>query len=331
MINDNTAQWRIKKVGAFPTPNMQGATASADGKAGTVPSPKIADRSKVLRGDGTWGNAPVAETLSDTLLITDGGTSATTVEGVRTNLGIDHLVQNNTNALTIVGYHNSIYRGKYLGDKLTSAQSATIRDGEFEDLYIGDYWTIGGVNYRIAAFDYYYNCGDTACTTHHVVVVPDTVLYTAQMNSTNVTTGAYVGSAMYTTNLAQAKTTIANAFGTDHLLTIRQHFQNAATNGYTTGGTWYDAVVWLMNEINVYGCKVFGDCIQGTNWANRYYIDNTQYPLFAMNPRMIHTRQTYWLRDVAGSTGFAFVDYGGFCSYTDSSYSLGVRPAFLVY
>ena len=227
--------------------------------------------------------------------------------------------------------HNAIYRGKYLGSALTSAQSATIRAGEFDDLYIGDYWTIGGVNYRIAAFDYYYNCGDTACTTHHVVVVPDTVLYTAQMNAGNVTTGAYVGSAMYTTNLAQAKTTIQNAFGTDHLLTIRQYFQNAVTNGYTTGGTWCDAVVWLMNEINVYGCKVFGDCIQGTNWANRYYIDNSQYPLFAMNPRMIHTRQTYWLRDVATSAGFANVYYHGYCNSYYSSNSYGVRPAFLVY
>ena len=244
---------------------------------------------------------------------------------------VAHLLQNNTNAQTIVGYHNSIYRGKYLGDKLTSAQSATIRAGVFDDLFIGDYWTIGGVNYRIAAFDYYYNCGDTACTTHHVVVVPDTVLYSAQMNSSNVVTGAYVGSAMYTTNLATAKTTIGNAFGTDHLLTIRQYFSNAVTGGYESGGAWTDATIWLMNEQNVYGAPVFNNCIQGTSWANRYTIDNSQYPLFAMNPRLIKTRQTYWLRDVAGSTSFALVGYVGFCNDTYSSDSLGVRPAFLVY
>ena len=332
MINDNTAQWRIKKVGAFPTPNMQGATASENGKAGTVPSPKIADRSNVLRGDGTWGNAPVADALSDTLLITEGGTSATTVEGVRTNLGIDHLVQNNTNALTIVGYHNSIYRGKYLGDELTSAQSATIRAGEFEDLYIGDYWTIGGVNYRIAAFDYYYNCGDTACTTHHVVVVPDTYLYTAQMNSSNVVTGGYVGSAMYTTNLNSAKTTIANAFGTDHLLTIRQLFTNTDSGNIAINFAWTDATVWLMNEINVYGTYAIINVNSSEGWnAGKYSIDNTQYPLFAMNPRMIHTRQTYWLRDVANSTSFARVNNYGHCSNSHSSHSIGVRPAFLVY
>lgn len=258
------------------------------------------------------------------------GTSGTSKE-VSLKDDVAHLLQNNTNAQTIVGYKNSIYRGKYLGSSLTSAQSATIRAGEFDDLFIGDYWTIGGVNYRIAAFDYYYNCGDTACTTHHVVVVPDTYLYTAQMNAENVVTGGYVGSDMYTTNLNQAKTTISNAFGTDHLLTIRQVFTNAVTGSYATGGTWYDAVVWLMNEINVYGCPVFTNCTQGSNWAYNYTIDNTQYPLFALNPRMIHTRQTYWLRDVADSTHFASVHGSGNCSHSGSSYSCVVRPAFLVY
>ena len=231
---------------------------------------------------------------------------------------------------TAIG-HNAIYRGKYLGSALTSAQSATIRAGVFDDLYIGDYWTIGGVNYRIAAFDYYYNCGDINCTTHHIVVVPDTILYTAQMNSTNIVTGAYVGSEMYTTNLATAKTTISNAFGTDHLLTIRQYFSNAVSGGYESAGAWTDATIWLMNEHNVYGSPVFNNCIQGTNWANRYSIDNSQYPLFAMNPRMIHTRQTYWLRDVAHSTAFADVSYDGNCGSGNSSNSVGVRPAFLVY
>lgn len=37
------------------------------------------------------------------------------------------------------GLHNALYRGKYLGDSLTAAQSAAIRAGTFEDLYIGDY------------------------------------------------------------------------------------------------------------------------------------------------------------------------------------------------
>ena len=106
------------------------------------------------------------------------------------------------------GAHNAIYRGKYLGESATAAQYAAIEAGTFDNLFIGDYWTIGGVNYRMAAFDYYLNCGDTACTDHHVVIVPDTNLYNAAMNSTNTTTGGYIGTIRYRANLEQAKTTI---------------------------------------------------------------------------------------------------------------------------
>ena len=225
---------------------------------------------------------------------------------------------------------NNYYRGKSLGTSLTTAQSNAIRNGTFDDIYVGDYWTIGGVVYRIVAIDYYYNCGDAACTTHHVVVVPDTILYSAQMNTSNVVTGGYVGSAMYTSNLASAKTTILNAFGSGHILTIRQYFSNAASS-YVTGGTWADANVWLMNEINVYGCSVFANLVHGTNWIAAYTIDNCRYPAFRANPRLIHTRQTYWLRDVAASTTFALVYYDGLAHYYNASNSYGVRPAFCVY
>lgn len=232
------------------------------------------------------------------------------------------------------GAHNGIFRGKNLGSSLTEAQSAAIQAGTFDDLYIGDYWTIGGVDYVIVAFDYYYNTGDTACTTHHAVVVPRNPLYNAQMNTTNVVTGAYVGSAMYTTNLNNAKTTIQNAFGSTHLLTIRQLFQNSvAESGYENSiGEWYDATVWLMNEFNVYGGIVWKNAFAATNWRGNYTIDNSQYPGFALDPTMIHTpsRNAYWLRDVASSTDFAFVNGDGNCSSDAASNSYGVRPAFCI-
>ena len=232
------------------------------------------------------------------------------------------------------GAHNGIFRGKNLGNSLTGAQSAAIQAGTFDDLYIGDYWTINGVDYVIVAFDYYYNTGDTACTTHHAVVVPRNPLYNAQMNSTNVVTGAYVGSAMYTTNLNTAKTTIQSAFGSTHLLTIRQLFQNSvAGGGYeNTVGEWYDATVWLMNEFNVYGGLVWKNAYAGTNWRGNYTIDNSQYPGFALDPTMIHTpsRNAYWLRDVATSDTFAHVYGDGHCGAGAASDSRGVRPAFCI-
>lgn len=227
--------------------------------------------------------------------------------------------------------HNAIFRGRYLGDHVTDEQWAAIKNGTFEGLYIGDYWTINGVDYVIAAFNYYINCGDTAPAHNHVTVVPRKNLYNHVMNDTNVTTGAYVGSKMYASGLNSAKTTIANAFGSAHILTIRQYFQNGISGEYENSGSWYDASVFLMNEINVYGGYVFKSFLHGTNWAAIYTIDNSQYPVFAFDKTIIHTRQDYWLRDVASSASFADVGTDGLCNGPGASYALGVRPAFNIY
>lgn len=228
------------------------------------------------------------------------------------------------------GAHNSIYRGINLGTSVTAAQFAAISAGTFEDMYIGDYWTIGGVVYRIAAFDYYYKTGDTSCTTHHVTLVPDGNMYMHCMNSTNITTGAYVGSEMYTEGLDQAKTTINAAFGEAHILSHRQYLQNAVTNGYPSGGSWYDSTVELMTEQNVYGGKVFGTANNGSTIPNLYTVDKSQYPLFAHRPDMISNRAWFWLRDVVSAANFAFVDDYGNASYFSASYVFGVRPAFSI-
>lgn len=236
----------------------------------------------------------------------------------------------NAIATTGAGAHNAIYRGKSLGSAVTEAQWAAIKAGTFEDMYIGDYWTIGGVVYRIAAFDYYYGAGDTDMTTHHVTLVPDANMYTHVMNDTNITTGAYVGSKMYTEGLTQAKTTINSAFGEAHVLNHRQYLQNATTNGYASGGSWYDSTVELMTEQNVYGGKIFSNIQNGTALANSHTVDKSQYPLFAFRPDMISNRQWFWLRDVVSVSYFAYVDYGGDALYRYASGAGGVRPAFSI-
>ena len=154
------------------------------------------------------------------------------------------------------GAHNAVYRGKALGGSVSEEQYAAIKAGTFDDLYIGDYWTIGGVNYRIAAFDYFLNNGDTECTDHHAVIVPDTYLYKAQMNSTDTVDGGYVGSAMHKRNLEQAKTTIKSAFS-GHVLNHRIFLTNAVSNGRVSGGVFCDSEVDLMCEHMVYGSGIF--------------------------------------------------------------------------
>lgn len=234
-------------------------------------------------------------------------------------------------ATSTAGSHNSTYRGKALGSAVTDAQWAAIKAGTFDDLYIGDYWTISGVNYRIAAFDYYYRTGDAQCTVHHVTLVPDANMYTRAMNDTNITTGAYVGSKMYTEGLTQAKTTINSAFGEAHVLNHRQYLQNATTDGYASGGSWYDSTVELMTEQNVYGGKIFSNIRNGTALANSYTVDKSQYPLFAFRPDMISNYQWFWLRDVVSDSYFASVNGHGYASSNYASGDSGVRPAFSIY
>lgn len=237
------------------------------------------------------------------------------------------------------GAHNAIYRGKSLGSTVTTAQYAAIKAGTFDDLYIGDYWTIGGVNYRIAAFDYYLNSGDTNCTTHHVVIVPDTCLYNAQMHNTssggwesgaaNTTAGGYVGSDMYKSNLEQAKTTIKSAFS-GHVLKHRIYLTNAVANGRASGGAWCDSEVDLMCEQMVYGSGIFFPVSDGSNVPTNYRVEKSQLPLFQHEPSRICNRATWWLRDVITASYFAVVNYGGNADYIGASISSGVRPAFCI-
>lgn len=282
----------------------------------SVQTKKFADLEAILSVTGT-----------EQMLIHDGnGVKVITVENLHKGLQTD--IDSVRNVLADgAAAHNCIYRGKNLGTSVTAEQYAAISSGKFTDLYIGDYWVIKGVTYRIAAFDYYYNCGDTNFTKHHVVIVPDTSLYKAQMNTSNVTTGGYTGSAMYKSNLAQAKTTIKVAFGSAHVLTKRELLTNAVNGNTPSGWAWFDSDVELMNEVQAYGSVAWG-----THDGNGYNVasGDGQFPLFMFDRTKLHNREDYWLRDVASATYFSVVSYGGFAAGNNASYSLGVRPVFCI-
>ena len=221
-----------------------------------------------------------------------------------------------------VEQRRNIFRGKNLGTAFTSAQKAEIKAGTFKGFFIGDYWHIGDRVWRIADINYWLNSGDTSCTTQHLVIIPDTYLYTAQMNETNITTGGYVGSKMYRENLESAKTLINAAFGAANILTHREYLTNAVTNGYPSAGAWYDSKVELPNEIMMYGSLVFTPAGDGSFIPNRYTIDKTQLALMKLYPRFINPhRQWNWLRDVVSSAYFASVYGDGSSTCYGASYS----------
>lgn len=244
------------------------------------------------------------------------------------------------------GGHNAIFRGKNITEYFYGREkyngktfSQSVADGTFDNIFVGDY-IIGKTSnrkYLVADINYRLHCGDTECTTSHVLIIPERNMGTAKMNDSNITTGAYVGSKMYTEYLTPFKTVIRNDFEDSHILNHKQYLKNAVTNGYESAEAWVDSTIELMNELMVYGSNIFHNVINGANVPQSHTIDKSQLSLFRLDKSQIvakndaGNRESYWLRDVVSSSNFAGVGYRGNAGYYAASIVTGVRPAFLIY
>ena len=248
-----------------------------------------------------------------------------TVNGVSTTYDIHdanavHLGANS------IPFHNAYPRCKYLGTSITDAQNTAIKNRTYDDLFIGDYWTINGINWRIVAIDYYFNVGNTNFDKGNIIVMPDTVLYNAQMNETNTTAGGYGGSLMRTQNLNNARTIAQNAFGS-HLANHRILLTNSVDTSGPNNWEWYDSDgVELPNEVQILGTRVWGSALAAFDVATQ----KQQFPLMALAPQFVNIRQNYWLQDVSSysvSYAFTFVFGDGNAGRYNASFSGGVRPS----
>lgn len=217
-----------------------------------------------------------------------------------------------------------------LGTEYTAELKADISSGKFEKAVVGGYLTINGHVYYLAHPDYWLHTGDTECTTHHMLVIPAEGIGTGKMNDTSITTGGYSGSDMKTgansnTALATAAAQIKADFGASNILTHRELFANAVTDGKASGWAWADSDIDLMNEVMVYGCNVWASA---PNYETG--IDKCQLKLFQERPDLITTRADWWLRSVASDSGFACVAAAGYAAGFGAGNAVGVRPAFAI-
>ena len=264
---------------------------------------------------------------ADNILLADGddGTKKiNAVNAVLAALGF-HSVHN----------HRQIFRGKNLGTSVTTEQKTAIENGTFEDLWLGDYWEINGVKWRIADFDYWYGTGDTEFTQHHLIIMPDANLDMAAMNATATTTSGYLGSQMNTTNMATARSMVDGAFG-EMVLSHRDYLINTVTGGYPSAGTWTDSSIELPNEPMIFGSYIYTPACTGAATPKLYTASATQLALFRVCPQFINkpdgatARISYWLRDVVNATSFVRVSSYGAPQDTSATQSYGVRPAFAI-
>lgn len=212
--------------------------------------------------------------------------------------------------------HRNIFRGKCLGESITDEQLTAIRDGNFDDLYIGDYWEIKGVKYRIADVNYWKNVGypeSEKVQKPHILIVPDTVLGSGQMHTSNSTYGGYRNSEMKSTRLNNIAKTLPDTFKS--LLLTHRMFSD---------GAWINASVDLMSEVMVHGTYI---C---TDNSNKQTSDTQQLALFRLAPELKTIGVNYWLRNVAGSQTYTLISQYGDASSDMATSTYGVRPVFAV-
>lgn len=258
------------------------------------------------------------------------------------------ILDDNANAGNGAALHNSLPRCKNLGSALTADQHARIADRTFKGLWVGDYIeksiTFTYTNssdasatatathqFRFWDMNYWFRCGDTDLTVPHILGGSDNVFFTNKMNDTNVTTGGYPGSKMYTTYLAGALNAFKALVGENHILSYRNIFPNVITNGCATGYAWYTRQLDLMSEPMVYGGYHFRPGNTGTSEYRLYEIGTQQLSLFRHCKNFSFIRANwYWLRDVVSAAWFAGVSDRGYSSGSGASGAAGgVRPFIL--
>ena len=129
------------------------------------------------------------------------------------NTRTEILTYNNASA------HNAFYRGKNLGQAITAAQIAAIRNGTFADLYPGDYWEITGYGtIRILGFNVMrINESGHGARRNHAVVY-SSVECGKRINATATCAGHILNSELYTERFPAYLTALETAIGADNIV-----------------------------------------------------------------------------------------------------------------
>jgi len=228
--------------------------------------------------------------------------------------------------------HRNIFRGNSLGNTVTAAQLAAIADGSFDDLFLGDYWTINGVNWRIADMDYYYEkfyATEEVKTTdkHHLVIVPDTALYETFYKDGNTDTTGYAGSALHSAEAAEA---IVNSAFPEMMLTYTDLLMTNSQSPFTFARR--ECTVEAMSSAMVFGnYTVYNTDFYSSSSLNALTAVPScrQFALFRIAPVYIQTENHYFLRDSCASDIKVLVSYSSPRYYPPNQKAYH-RPFFLL-
>lgn len=250
--------------------------------------------------------------------------------------------------------HNGIYVNEDITDMWNDGTfSKNVQNGTFKDIFPGMYitksFTASGLetgvteDFVVGDLDYHMHHGDTETTAHHaLMLMKNGSSVTHKMNSSNVTTGGYVGSAMWTSIIPKYAAGIQSAFGSSHVLSHRELLTNAISTsgtsmagagftGYSSGWAWYDVIFNIMNNAMRFGVTATSSSFYDTGDCTK------QLALFQLDSasKIAHlgkggARHWDWLRDVASATHFAICGADGRSDCYTASGTVALRGYFLL-
>nr|DAO84364.1 MAG TPA: Receptor Binding Protein [Caudoviricetes sp.] len=219
--------------------------------------------------------------------------------------------------------HNILFRGRLLGETMSTAQQRAIKDGSFTDLWIGDYWLRNNVRYVVAGFNYW--LGQSGITDNHIVVLAQNLFNSVRFNTgpmSNVRNTSIISDTIETVGLNRFK----DVFGSDKLMR-RSH-------NYTTG---FDDGVGIPNNVSTANVLVslmqppmvstsgVGAIIRD-NYTINYFNDTMILPLFILKPDWRNTLSNHWLNYVYNKNYASVVGTNGSISAVGVTTSAACYP-----
>jgi hypothetical protein len=216
------------------------------------------------------------------------------------------------------------------------------------------------VKFYVGEIDKFYNVGNTALTTHHLVMVTGDLGINQVMNDSNTTAGGYVGSKAHTVTLP-ALYAILNPLFNNAILTHKEHLSNTVISaqsvslslddgngavsytcsnfpvyssgdpnvqGCVTAGNWYDCNLVLMSEIEMFGSNRFA-----SSGIDDIMCPEGQIAAFKYNRNLQTLNRTInaWLRNVNSASRFCDCNLLGSSNRHVASHTgFRLRPRFLI-
>lgn len=211
------------------------------------------------------------------------------------------------------GPHNSFFRGRDLGN-IANINWATIQQGKFHDMFVGDYWTYHDtptnqdIIFRIAGFDVGYDIGSPQTLTRHIAIIPDTTIVPGPVAMNDGTSGSNARGSYIKSGMRGYKTAKETFIPSDFTL-VDSSYQTSLA--HKSAFECYFAIDGVLSSVshNIYNGKLsfgYGEPLpSGSEFTIHYkYLDDSNIQTIT---------ETFDYDDyveISGNTRYYFLQYG---------------------